>query len=121
MPRDYPTSKVAGWASPAHITFAGDRRGWEWRQIPNRSRCSRAQSTERRVVLSRPWTGGVGQPRESTDGDTGWPRLGVLRPQTDPVVGEHSHRVGHRLNNTRPDGLTCGGQLSTAAVQPSLH
>jgi hypothetical protein len=21
---------VGGWASPAHITFAGDRRDWEW-------------------------------------------------------------------------------------------
>jgi hypothetical protein len=49
------------------------------------------------------------------------PRLGVLRPQINPVIGEHSHRVGYRLNNTRPDGSTCGGQLSTAAVQPSLH
>ena len=25
------SSKVAGWASPAHITFAGDRRDWGWR------------------------------------------------------------------------------------------
>src|ERR1039458_2443571 len=25
------SSKDAGWASPAHITFAGDRRDWEWR------------------------------------------------------------------------------------------
>jgi hypothetical protein len=25
------SSKDAGWASPAHITFGGDRRDWEWR------------------------------------------------------------------------------------------
>jgi hypothetical protein len=91
------------------------------RITPNRSRCPRAQSTQRRVVLTRPWTGGVGNlgnlPMAIQDG----PRLGVLRPQINPVIGEHSHRVGHRLNNTRPDGSTCGGQLSTAAVQPSLH
>src|ERR1035437_8418549 len=36
-------------------------------------------------------------------------------------VGPWIGGVGHRLNNTRPDGLTCGGQLSTPAVQPSLH
>src|SRR5664280_1502334 len=42
------SSKVAGWASPAHITFAGDRRDWGWRGMsahPESAFCARHSST----------------------------------------------------------------------------
>jgi hypothetical protein len=45
------SSKVAGWASPAHITFAGDRRDWGWRGMsahPESAIGRIAGSTERR-------------------------------------------------------------------------
>jgi hypothetical protein len=43
--------KAAGWASPAHITFAGDRRDWEWRGMsphPESAIGRMAGGTERR-------------------------------------------------------------------------
>ena len=44
------SSKVAGWASPAHITFAGDHRDWERRRMsahPESALLRRRVSTER--------------------------------------------------------------------------
>lgn len=44
--------KAAGWASPAHITFAGDRKDWEWRGMsphPESAILRLRRTSERRV------------------------------------------------------------------------
>lgn len=49
--------RACGWASPAHMTFAGDRKDWEWRRIsahPNRRARQPRSSTERRARTTIP-------------------------------------------------------------------
>jgi hypothetical protein len=52
MPRDYPTVKAAGWASPAHITFAGDRKDWEWRRISAHPESAFSQKSSTLVTVA---------------------------------------------------------------------
>src|SRR5664280_2020428 len=59
------SSKVAGWASPAHITFAGDRRDWGWRGMsahPESAFCARHSSlVTRRQEAGRKWANLAGR------------------------------------------------------------